>query len=165
MEHFDTPEYKETLVRYADFFQRIGAKGDASKSFKALAARYSERHRTYHNLSHINAMLDDLEQVRYLAQNPDVVEGAVWYHDVVYDPKAKDNEEQSAALAVTTLKEAGLADIFYDVVNKLIMATKHSEISTDPDAQLLADIDLAILGKSDHTFDMYERAIRKEYEW
>ena len=45
------------------------------------------------------------------------------------------------------------------------MATKHSESPTDPDVQLLVDIDLSILGQSEEKFDEYELQVRKEYEW
>lgn len=66
----ETPEMnedKKSFDRYLNFWQKIGAKGDTRNVFAPLAAQYSERHRAYHNLSHINAMLDEFEQVRQLA--------------------------------------------------------------------------------------------------
>ncbi len=43
------------------------------------------------------------------------------------------------------------------------MATRHSEVPRTPDAKLLVDIDLAILGAEPLRFAEYERQIRDEY--
>jgi len=164
-ETLELNEGNESLSRFLSFWQRVGAKGNGRNVFSSLAAQYSERHRAYHNLTHINAMLDEFEQVRHLASNQDAIESAVWYHDAVYDTRAKDNEEQSAVLASHVLRSAGLSEDFNQLVNKLILATKHSAEPIELDTQLLVDIDLSILGQPEHVFDKYEENIRKEYEW
>lgn len=63
------------------------------------------------------------------------------------------------------VRNVSLSDSFGQTVADLIIATKHSAIQTNPDNQLIADIDLSILGKPEDRFDEYERQIRKEYEW
>lgn len=146
-------------------YQRIAAQGNPDKTYNNLVARYSEPHRAYHTLGHIEHCLDELGQARHLAINLNAVELALWFHDAIYDTKAKDNEEKSAALAVDFLKNASLPEILGRSVANLIMATKHTAIPADPDNQLLVDIDLSILGQSEGKFDEYERQIRKEYEW
>lgn len=151
--------------RWSALWQRLGAQGDASAVYKDLVARYSEPHRAYHTLQHIGHCLDKLEQVRHLAANSDAVELALWYHDAIYDTKAKDSEEQSAALAVGMARRASLLDNLGQSVANLIMATKHSTTPTDSDVQLLVDIDLSILGQAEDRFDEYEWQVRKEYEW
>lgn len=151
--------------RWLTLWQRLGAQGDAHVVYNDLVARYSEPHRAYHTLEHIGQCLDELEQVRHLATNPDAIELALWYHDAIYDTKAKDSEENSAALAAKMVRNASLLDNFGQAVVNLITATKHSTIPTDPNVQFLVDIDLSILGKSEDKFDEYERQVRKEYEW
>ena len=146
-------------------WQRLGAQGNAKVIYNALIARYSEPHRAYHTLAHIGHCLDEFEQVRHLATNPDAVELALWYHDAIYDTKTKDSEERSAALAVEVTRNASLPDDFGQSVLNLITATKHTSVPTDPDVQLLVDVDLSILGQSEGKFDEYERQVRKEYEW
>jgi len=159
-------EMKMTLEqRWVALWQRLGAQGDASLVYNDLVARYSEPHRAYHTLQHIGHCLDELEQVRYLATSPDAVELALWCHDVIYDTKTKDSEERSAALAVEVVRNASLPDDLGQSVANLIMATKHSAAPTDPDVQLLVDIDLSILGQTEARFDEYERQVRKEHEW
>jgi predicted metal-dependent HD superfamily phosphohydrolase len=45
------------------------------------------------------------------------------------------------------------------------MATCHTALPTSPDAALLVDIDLGILGASDARFAEYRGQIRAEYAW
>lgn len=125
-----------------------------------LRARYSEPHRSYHNLAHVEHCLREFARVRHFAADPEAVEAAIWFHDAIYDPKAKDNEEQSAHLALAMLPgETGLR------VARLIEATKHDGVAADPDAALLCDIDLSILAADEHAFEEYERQVRREYAW
>lgn len=145
-------------------WQRLGAQGDSHAVYNDLVARYSEPHRAYHTLEHIGHCLDEFEQVRQLATNPDAVELALWYHDAIYDTNAKDSEKRSSALAVEMVRNASLSDNLGQSVANLIIATKHSATPTDSDVQLIVDIDLSILGQPENRFDEYERQIRKEYK-
>lgn len=151
--------------RWTAMWERLGAQGDASRVYNDLVAQYSEPHRAYHTLQHIEHCLDELEQARHLVENPDAVELALWYHDAIYDTKAKDSEERSVALAIEMVRNASLPDNLGQSVANLIMATKHSVTPSDSDVQLLVDIDLSILGQAEERFDEYERQVRKEYEW
>lgn len=146
-------------------WRRLGASGNPGETYRELDARYTEPHRAYHTLAHIEHCLREFERVRDLARDPDAVELAIWFHDAIYDPRAKDNEEQSAALAVKTMREASLSRSIEKSVANLIMLTKHTAAPTETDGQLLVDIDLTILGQSASEFDEYERQICNEYEW
>jgi predicted metal-dependent HD superfamily phosphohydrolase len=95
----------------------------------------------------------------------DAIEFALWFHDAVYDTKAKDNEERSAALARDVIRSASLSGSFGDLVTRLIVATKHATPPVARSEQLVVDIDLSILGQSHRKFDEYERRIRAEYSW
>ena len=50
-------------------------------------------------------------------------------------------------------------------IRRMILATVHATTAETPDAALLLDIDLSILGADEATFEEYDRAIRVEYEW
>lgn len=151
--------------RWQAFWKRLGAQGDGNALYGDIVARYSEPHRTYHTLGHIEHCLAEFEHVRHLAADPGAVELALWYHDAIYDTKTKDSEERSAAFALETIRGSLLPDNLGRSVVNLIMATKHVATPADPDIKLLVDIDLSILGQSESRFDEYERQIRKEYQW
>lgn len=152
--------------RWLDLWGRLqqhGAEGDYEKVYRELVARYCESHRAYHNLAHVEHALDELDEVRDLAKDPDAVELALWFHDLVYDIGAGNNEEESARLARKAVVEFGLTEGLADRVSGLILATRHNATPLDSDAQLVVDIDLSILGQPPGRFDAYEEEIRSEY--
>lgn len=156
---------EKSKKQWLELWQRINAHGNGEEIYRDLVTRYSEQHRAYHTFIHIEHCLDKLELVRHLAENPDAIEMAIWYHDAVYDTHSKNNEQKSADLIFTTLKNASVSEGFAQSVTNLILATKHTEPPTELDTQFLVDIDLSILGQPDEIFDEYERQVRKEYEW
>ena len=161
-----TPERVETLQ--AGWVRLVGRYGVASEAaypmFDRLAAAYSEPHRYYHNLEHVAEMLRVTGRLAKFAGDPAAVELAVWFHDAVYDPRAKDNEERSAQLAAECLK--GLA--VGPAVAELVRATAHltaAPLSPDPDATVLLDADLAVLAAAEPRYARYAADVRKEYAW
>lgn len=107
-------------------------------------------------------MLDELQQMGGIGRDLDL---AIWFHDAIYDSKSKDNEEMSSQLAMESIRKIGLTDRLGHSVISLIMTTKHTAQPTSETAQLLVDLDLMVLGKSEQEFDLYEEGIRKEYDW
>ncbi len=138
----------------------------AEAAFAALIAAYAEPHRAYHTLAHVAAVLTTLDTLRDAAQDWPALQLAAWYHDVVYDPRHADNEAQSAAVATRTLTGLGLPAALITHVAALIEQTQtHDPTPGDPDAPLLLDADLAILGAAPADYAAYAAAIRQEYAW
>lgn len=151
--------------RWGNLWVGIGAGSGASEIWEKLVRLHAEPHRAYHNMSHVEDCLFQLDLARSLAEKPDEIEIAIWFHDAVYDTGALDNEEKSALLARRSLTKHGIAENVASRISDLVIATKHNEPPQDPDAELLADIDLSIFGRSFEEFDLYEKRIRKEYDW
>ena len=154
-----------TQDRWLRLLRSAGASGGAFDWYDRLTNAYAEPQRHYHNQQHIAECLAEFDQARHVAKQPVAVELALWFHDVVYDPKAGDNEERSAALATQCLRECGIAGPIKDTVAGLVMATKHHEFGSDVDARLVVDVDLSIFGREDERFLQYEEQIRCEYDW
>ena len=133
--------------------------------FLELCRKYSERNRFYHIPYHLLHCLNELDSAKPLIQNATEVEFALWFHDAIYDTKAKDNEEKAAELAYKSCKQLQLPENFANNVSKLVLATKHNFIPEDLESKFIIDIDLSIFGQEEKIFDEYERNIRKEYEW
>lgn len=130
-----------------------------------LVARYSEPHRKYHTMQHLEECFGKLEELRALARKPEEIELALWFHDAVYDTKRRDNEEKSAEWARSAVLEKGVAAPAGDRVYGLVMATRHNAVPAGTDAQILVDVDLSILGATPDRFDEYEVQVRQEYSW
>ncbi len=153
------------LERWRELWGRLGGDSDPEIPFSRLVEAYSEPHRAYHTLDHVRECLMEFDRARGCAQEPDEVEAALWFHDVVYVPGAADNERQSAYWAVEALTEAGVLPAVAHRVADLIMATRHTAPPAGRDARLVVDIDLSILGQPPEKFAAYERKIRREYGW
>lgn len=143
--------------------EKRGAHGEPERVYRELTARYCEPHRAYHTLLHVQHVLDELDAVRELAEDPDAVEFALWFHDVVYDIGAGNNEEESARIAREAALGFALPEDWTNRVSDLILATRHAATPVEVDAQLVVDIDLSILGQPWERFDAYEKEVLAEY--
>jgi predicted metal-dependent HD superfamily phosphohydrolase len=130
-----------------------------------LLARYSESGRHYHDARHILACLRSFDDHTGNIRDPDAVELALWFHDAVYDPKAPagENEVMSGRYFRREFETLARGLIDIPAVERLILATDHRGVSENPDADLVADIDLGILGADPPRYDGYAADIRREY--
>lgn len=151
--------------RFRQVWLQLAAVGDPEPIASDLLTRWSERHRHYHNLDHLDHCLSGLNTHRKLADDAPALQIALWFHDAVYDPRAPDNEIRSAALAREVLNRANVSSDRVDHIEKLILATRTHESDGSTDTALLLDLDLAILGSSPDAYLRYAEAIRREYAW
>lgn len=129
-----------------------------------LISKYSEKHRFYHNLSHINYLLKASEKHNFT--DLEAVKFVIWFHDVIYDPKSTKNEIESAEIARVKLTELGLVADKISKIEKIILATqKHDSAGLDDDGELFLDLDLSILGADSETYQKYQKAIQSEYSF
>lgn len=144
-------------------------------AFDLIIEHHSQKHRAYHNSEHVADCLDKLDLFPEEIPFRKEIELALWFHDTVYNPYGKDNEQKSADLASSFLKQAGASAETLQGVTNLILATRHTAKATSarvpPEAsaeaqeqKIIMDIDLSILGSDPLDYDDYVRKIRKEYK-
>jgi len=143
--------------------RELGAKSGDEALYRDLLACWSEGHRHYHTLQHLRECIAQFDPVRGMARHPAEVELALWFHDAFYDPRRSDNEERSADWARDCVLRAGVPTDVAGRVHALVMATRHQAVPEDPDARLLVDVDLSILGAEPARFDESDWQIREEY--
>src|SRR5262245_37767799 len=125
--------------------------------FEEIKKAYSDDSRHYHNLVHIEQLLQLADQYQNAIQNKLVVDLAIFYHDVVYVAGRNDNEAESAAFAS---KELEKLDVEMEVIGKVaqyILATKdHFSVqANDRDLQYFLDFDLSILSAQPDVYREY----------
>ena len=100
------------------------------------------------------------------ARDPEVFGFALLYHDIVYKPTRKDNEERSAASAARQLDLGGqVSPARIERCRQLILATRsHLPAPRDDgDEALLIDLDLAVLARDPAGYERYLAAVRREF--
>jgi predicted metal-dependent HD superfamily phosphohydrolase len=153
--------------RWFELAKRLGIGEAAAEAvWLDLATAYGADGRFYHNLNHIQQLFHIADQLQDVATDFRAVQLAIWFHDIVYDPRQSDNEAQSAATAVRLLRPLGVLQATLTTVSNLILATQtHDANVTDPNTFVILDADLAILAAPPEQYDAYARAIRQEYSF
>ncbi|PJZ46641.1 HD domain-containing protein [Leptospira brenneri] len=127
--------------------------------------RYTESHRSYHNLNHLYQMLKEYDLVFPKWKDPEVALFALFYHDLIYDVTSKTNEEESAKIAEKRLSELAITQNRIGICVGHILATKSHRLGENchPDTSYFLDIDISILGSEESKYIEYAKNIRKEY--
>lgn len=137
-----------------------------NNAFNYLITAYSSPGRYYHTLKHILDVLITIDSLQAYSKDLIAVQLAAWFHDMVYDTQAQDNEEKSADYACELLSNLGLPFHNIATIKRLILNTKsHQAAADDFDGQVLLDADLAILAAEPIQYQEYANAIRQEYAW
>jgi predicted metal-dependent HD superfamily phosphohydrolase len=129
-----------------------------------LLARHSEPQRRYHGLGHLTALAELMN-----AHAPHIAPGsaprlAIWWHDVVYNPQARDNEERSSDLAGEHLIRLGATTELIEQTCTIILMTKnHWNGPSIGEGDYFLDADIAILGAPPGVYDTYAANVRQEY--
>ena len=153
----------ELRERFGALIPRLGGLGDPGPLADALLDAWAAPARRYHVTAHLVDCLARLDESPAAADERDLVEAALWFHDAVYDPLADDNEARSAGWARRGLAALGVPPRTVEEVVRLVLLTRHAAPPADPAGRLLCDIDLSILGRDPAEFDEYDRRIRAEY--
>ncbi len=140
-------------------FGALLARADLPAAAEAeLRRRYGEPHRAYHDAAHVGLLW-----LRHLLHGGDAGDRdfalALLFHDAIYDPMAKDNEEASAAL----LAQLVPGDTAW--AQEAIRATADHLAYAGHDCRVmrLLDLDLTPLAELPDIFARNTAFLRREY--
>ena len=122
-----------------------GAGVDADDVYKEVNGYYSEPGRFYHTPKHIEHCLAQFDLASGEMVNADAIEIAIWFHDLIFDVRANDNELQSARRFVELADDSMDAE-FKAIVHDLIMTTAPPRLPKTTDQNFMLDIDLSSFG-------------------
>jgi len=152
----------ELRQQFIELLQRIGFTSEEIPfHWKKLEQLYSTRARHYHNLLHIQDMIESYSDYKSQLKNLDELLYAIFYHDIINKVTRKDNEIKSAEFAIQILPiEPNLnKELVYD----MICATQLHQQNTIEDINWLIDFDLKILATDWKNYKTYYQQIRIEY--
>ncbi|MDJ1483717.1 adenylyltransferase/cytidyltransferase family protein [Cytophagaceae bacterium YF14B1] len=149
--------YLFEYANYSNFFEKYQV---SPAGVERLQYSWNEPHRFYHTEKHLSFLIDKIEKSSLSEEEKDKLRLTAFFHDVVYDPTAQDNEERSAEM----LKEVTQHPVTEEVV-EMILDTKTHKPRTELSRQFV-DWDMAIVSDSDFTQLMeWERGVFKEFQF
>lgn len=164
------------LKRWTELCARLGVTGDAvTAAGRKIVDSYDEAGRHYHDRAHLGSVLHHLDWAKENVTETqglfdpekqklfDTVELALWYHDVVYNPKAQDNEAQSRNRLLTEARQLGIAEDVAKEAAALVDVTARHMTARGRAENIMVDCDLASLGETPTAFMRNNANIRKEY--
>lgn len=135
-----------------------------------LRARYSEPHRCYHDLEHLDEVLAEADRLLpdEPAADPVAVTLAAWFHDAIYEPGSGpgESESMSADLAIDRLPAFATTDrdpLAEEVARLVRLTATHSAAPSDRSGAVLIDADLWILSAPPERYRRYVEGVREEY--
>ena len=154
-------------VTGARFDESWTTRRDAIRS--EIEAAYSEPWRRFHTLRHLaEAWALGRASLPRLRGDDEARRQLAWtilYHDVVYRPGSRDNEELSARRCDERMVSAGESDAFREaVVGAISWSARHDRASANsPLLRAFFDADMGVLGLAPARYDEYAEAVQAEY--
>lgn len=126
--------------------------------------RWSEPHRHYHDLGHLNDLIsqinEDYGDGKINENEREKLTLVALFHDLVYEPTRTDNEEKSAEIFYRFCTEQHNIDLVE--VKQMILDTKNHTPCT-PLSQKFIDYDMNICDREFDDLLIWENNIREEY--
>ena len=163
MTHDDVLQTARQLQAY--WLRSVPAPPSASAQqvLDQVLAGWNEPHRAYHTTQDLLETLTLLDEWSRGEEWPATVALALFFHDLVYDPRRADNEDLSALVAREMLASLLLPQAQIEAVVRLIDITKHAARPLSEDEKLMVDVDLSILGAAPERYAQYQLQVRREY--
>lgn len=143
--------------KYLPLFEKY-----AISDWQAIQKAWQEPHRFYHNEEHLAFLLEKIEASQYNSTEKEILQLIAFFHDIVYQPKAQDNEAQSALLFGKMCKSKDKKVV--KLVKQAILDTQTHQ-AQEPLSAFFCQLDLNIVCESSFLELLaWEQKIFKEYQ-
>lgn len=142
--------------------QELLNKWNIKCDINTILSMYNESHRYYHTLSHLNDLIDQIndDKSKYTEKEYEKLIISSLFHDCIYDPNSYNNEEKSADFFINCCSDKTNDDILD--IKQIILDTK----THDPNTKLsesFCNYDMNIVERGFNDLIEWENNIREEY--
>ena len=135
--------------------------------WQEILEHYTKKWKYYHNLNHIYSFVELFEKYNNNIQNyKSEFLISIFFHDIIYIPSRKDNEDESMNLFNKFYSETNPKNLNKEKVIEFISETKNHTLNiihNNEELNYFLDMDMHIL--SEENWEDYENKIRKEYPY
>jgi pantetheine-phosphate adenylyltransferase len=143
--------------KYLPLFAKYGI-----KDWECIPRAWQEPHRFYHNEEHLAFLLEKIEESNHNNTEKEILQLIAFFHDIVYQPTAQDNELQSARLFEKMCKTTNKKVL--QAVKQAILDTQTHQAQSELSV-FFCKLDLAIVEQSSFLQLLeWEKKIFKEYQ-
>ena len=144
-----------------------GSEDDAVRWCNRLLRHYGEPQRHYHTVAHLTSMLQCTATHGTSISSALPLRLAIYFHDIVYDPRRHDNEAESIGVFNQFARDIKLDPSIHATAQHYIGCTvSHTvpaESVNDVTLQYFLDFDLEVLSRPTEAYDVYATQIALEY--
>jgi predicted metal-dependent HD superfamily phosphohydrolase len=142
--------------------QQLLEKWGIKCDINTILSMWNESHRSYHNLNHLNDLITQISEnkSKYSEKEYEKLILTALFHDVVYDPASKTNEEDSANFLIECVVDKKNSDILD--VKQMILDTKTHNSTTNL-SESFNKYDMNIVERDFDQLLEWERGISEEY--
>lgn len=146
------------------YLQDLLDKYRISTSSDKLLERWTEPHRCYHGITHLQDLAkqinDAVNAERITEKQKELLLLIALFHDIIYDPTRQDNEERSAEFFMSLCADKTDPDILS--VQQAILDTK-THVAQTGLSKIFNEMDMNIVERSFDELLDWEKGIRAEY--
>jgi pantetheine-phosphate adenylyltransferase len=143
--------------------QELLNKWEIKCDIKILLSKWNESNRYYHNLNHLNDLIDQINEKKSTLSRKQYEKLIITslFHDIIYEPINSDNEEKSAKFFIDCCINKSDPDIL-EIYNT-ILDTKNHKPSNNL-SEIFIGLDMSIVEKDFNKLLEWERGIREEFK-
>ena len=142
--------------------QELLHKWNIKCDINTLLSMWNESHRHYHNLNHLNDLIDQINEnkSKYSDKGYEKLMLAAIFHDCIYDPMSATNEEDSANFLMECVVDKSNSDVLE--VKQMILDTKTHKSTTNL-SESFNRYDMSVVERDFDQLLEWEKGISEEY--